>query len=721
MRMDMRETDINEAAAESVLRPHVTHWRSEVANRVAFLVDGEAYFAAFRAACLKARHVIRIIGWDIHSRMRLVPGTPDDGLPAELGPFLNALLHRRRRLRIDLLIWDFAAIYSIEREPLPLLNREWHRHRRLRLRFAADHPVGASHHQKIVVIDDAVAFVGGIDLTMRRWDSAEHRPHDLRRIDPDGEPYDPFHDVQALVDGPAAAALGVLARERWHRAVGRPISATSASGDPWPDDVVPELRHVDVAIARTEPAQDGQPERREVEQLWLRAIAAARHSLYIENQFLTSSVIGDALAERLGDPEGPDIVLVLPRHCHGWLEQTALADCQARLIRRLSAADCYGRLWLAYPVVAEDSWVRIHAKVLIVDDRLVRVGSSNLSNRSMGVDTECDIAIEAADEATRSGIADFRHRLLAEHLDAPPAAIAAAVRGHGLIGAIERLARGERRLARIEPAEDGDPLALGIDTDGVADANVFDPERPIQPDRFLDDFLPEAPPRRELWWRITSSVTVALFFAALVAVWRFTPLNHVVTLPVLVGEIRALSDRPWLPLYVLLAFLFGGFLMIPVTLLIAAVGVAFGPLLGFTYAALGAYSSAAVGFVIGRTLGREPVRRLAGPRLNRISRRLARSGIVAVTLLRLLPIAPFTLVNVVAGAMQLRFRDFFAGTVLGMLPGIVMMTLLGVSAERVLLRGDAASIIGLVTVFLVLGGLGYALQRWFGVDREHHR
>jgi phospholipase D1/2 len=172
---------------------------------------------------------------------------------------------------------------------------------------------------------------------------------------------------------------------------------------------------------------------------------------------------------------------------------------------------------------------------------------------------------------------------------------------------------------------------------------------------------------------------------------------------------------------VLLAFLFGGFLMIPVTLLIAAVGVAFGPLLGFTYAALGAYSSAAVGFLIGRTLGREPVRRLAGPRLNRISRRLARSGIVAVTLLRLLPIAPFTLVNVVAGAMQLRFRDFFAGTVLGMLPGIVMMTLLGVSAERVLLRGDAASIIGLVAVFLVLGGLGYALQRWFGVDREHHR
>src|SRR5580704_10489554 len=117
-----------EAAAETVLRDGRTHWRREAAARVAFLVDGEAYFAAFRAACLEARHVIRIVGWDIHSRMRLVPGDPEDGL------------------RIDILVWDFAAIYTIEREPLPLLNREWRRHRRLRLRFAADHPLGASHH-----------------------------------------------------------------------------------------------------------------------------------------------------------------------------------------------------------------------------------------------------------------------------------------------------------------------------------------------------------------------------------------------------------------------------------------------------------------------------------------------------------------------------------------------------------------------------------------------
>ncbi|HEX7967383.1 MAG TPA: VTT domain-containing protein [Stellaceae bacterium] len=708
-------------AAETVLRDGRTHWRREEARRVAFLVDGEAYFAAFRAACLRARHVIRIVGWDIHSRMRLVPGTPEDGFPAELGPFLNALLHRRPQLHIDILIWDFAAIYSIEREPLPLLNREWRAHRRLRLRFAADHPIGASHHQKLVLIDDAVAFVGGIDLTMRRWDSSEHRPHDRRRVDPSGEPYQAFHDLQILVDGAAARAIGELARERWRRAIGKPLPPVPAGLDPWPAGLTPDLAEVRVAIARTEPAHEGRAAVDEVRRLWLAAIAAAQRSIYIENQYFTASAIADAIERRLASPQSPEIVVVLPRRCHGWLEQTALADCQARLIRRLRAADRHGKLRLLYPALStapedEDGWVRVHGKALVVDDRLVRVGSSNLSNRSMGVDTECDLAIEAESGAVAAGIAGYRDRLLGEHLGARPETVAEAVCAHGLIGAIEHLSQGERRLLPLEPG----PLQAGLapDDDEAADANVFDPEQPIRPDRFLDDFLPEAPPRPLLWRRITGSVAMALLFAAMVAVWRYTPLAQFLTLPNLVAEVQMLSDRPWLPVYVLAAFLFSGFLMVPVTLLIAATGVAFGPVMGFAYAALGAFSSAALSFLIGRTIGREPVRRLAGPHLNRISRRLARSGIVAVTMMRLLPIAPFTLVNIIAGAMHLRFRDFFAGTVLGMTPGIVLMTSLGVSAERVLRHGDVVSLLVFFAVILVLAALGYALQRWLGVDED---
>jgi phospholipase D1/2 len=152
-----------------------------------------------------------------------------------------------------------------------------------------------------------------------------------------------------------------------------------------------------------------------------------------------------------------------------------------------------------------------------------------------------------------------------------------------------------------------------------------------------------------------------------------------------------------------------------VMLMIAAAGVAFGPLLGFLYAAAGAFASAAVGFFVGRLIGREPVRRLAGNRLNRISRRLAAHGLVTVTVLRLLPIAPYMLVNLAAGAMQLRFRDYFAGTVLGMTPGIFMMTMVGVSAGEVMHRPDAPRIILFIAVLLTVALVGYGLQRWLGL------
>ena len=91
--------------------------------------------------------------------------------------------------------------------------------RGVRFGFDDHHPVGASHHQKIVVVDDQLAFCGGIDLTGHRWDTSAHRPDEPARKTPLGKAYGPYHEVQAMVTGPAAASLGVLARDRW-RALG---------------------------------------------------------------------------------------------------------------------------------------------------------------------------------------------------------------------------------------------------------------------------------------------------------------------------------------------------------------------------------------------------------------------------------------------------------------------------------------------------------------------
>jgi phosphatidylserine/phosphatidylglycerophosphate/cardiolipin synthase-like enzyme len=168
-----------------------------------------------------------MLGWDFDSRIRMLIGRESDGYPDRLGPFLGALLARRKKLHIYVLVWDFHVIYFRERQwwlPQRLLA-----HRRLHFWKDDTHPVGASQHQKVVVVDGAVAFVGGLDFAQCRWDTPEHRmDHQDRRMLSDDRPCRPFHDVQMVVDGSAAEALEQLARARWEAATGeRPSSSPS--------------------------------------------------------------------------------------------------------------------------------------------------------------------------------------------------------------------------------------------------------------------------------------------------------------------------------------------------------------------------------------------------------------------------------------------------------------------------------------------------------------
>ena len=124
-----------------------------------------------------------------------------------------------------MLSWDFSVIYVLERELLPARSFGWQDSERLHFRLDGRHPVGASQHQKVVVIDGSLAFLGGIDLTKARWDTRRHAADEGRRRDPDGNSYRPFHDVQAVVSGPTAAELRELADERWMNATGESLPA----------------------------------------------------------------------------------------------------------------------------------------------------------------------------------------------------------------------------------------------------------------------------------------------------------------------------------------------------------------------------------------------------------------------------------------------------------------------------------------------------------------
>ncbi len=692
-----------------ILKPGDNCWRLAPARRVAFLIDGAAYFRAFRAAAMRTRQCLLMVGWDIDSRVRLVREAVADGLPDRLCDFLNAVVSRPRGPHAYVLTWDFAMLYALDREWLPLYKLDWRTHRRLHFRMDGRHPPGGSHHQKVVVVDDDVAFVGGLDLTRARWDTPEHRPGDPRRVDVSGAaPYRPFHDVQMLVQGEVAAVLGDLVRDRWRRATGQPLAAPSVKGDAWPPDAVADVENVSVAVARTDPAFDHHPEVREVELLYRDAIRSARRYIYIENQFFTAPAIADALAARLCEPDGPEVIMVTGLRSDGWLSQRTMDVIRGRMVQRLREADRHGRLRVYYPEIPGlyEQCLNVHSKLMIVDDAFVRIGSANLNNRSMGIDTECDLALESMGDArVQQGIVGLRDRLLAEHLGTTPQNVAQAVRGGRLGAAIERLCGAGRTLKALPPPSPEQVASW------LPDPQLLDPERPIDPAKLTDELIPPEE-RTPATRRIVAAAATLLLLFGLAAAWRWTPLGEWLDLDTISREIGAFRNHSAAPLLAVGVFVLGGLLVVPVTLLVAASALAFGPLPGFLYALAGAMASAAAIYALGRLLGREAVRRFAGSRLNRLSRRLAQRGIMTMIFVRVVPVAPFSVVNLVAGASHISFRDYLIGTLIGMSPGIALIAIFIDRLDATVRQPGADTALLLAGIVLLIALATWALRRW---------
>ncbi len=656
-----------------LLVPGRNCWRREQIEKAAFLIDGQAYFQAFRDVALQAKHSIIIVGWDLDTKIDLVRGDGESSeFPTKLGEFLTALLRRKRKLRVYVLNWDFAMIYALEREWMPTAERGWSGHRRLSYQVDGQHPMGASHHQKVVVIDDTIAFVGGLDLTKSRWDTRAHSFQDPRRVDADGTPYAPFHDVQMMVSGEAAGALGDLARTRWLNATGRrlPQPGRRPVQELWPASLPQDVEQCSVGIMRTQPAYEGHVEIREIQQAYLDGIKSARESIYIESQYFTAHVIGRALAARLSEPEGPDVVLVLRHNCDGWLECQTMDTLRARVLSDMELADHYGRLRVCAPTVPGTGGaekVDVHSKVLIVDDDFVCLGSANVSNRSMGFDTECNLALESCGQPhIRTVIAALRNGLIGEHLGVKADVVAEQICCVGsLTGAIDALRGGDRSLE--DGCFDNSETAAAL----IPENLLVDPERPMVAQEILGTMI-HRKEREYIRRRVFIAVSVLAAIGALAAAWRWTPMGERIHVESLVDAVQAMGRGPVGFLTVLCGYIVGGFLAIPITLLIVVTVIAFGALLGAPFALAGSLLSAVTLFALGRRLGRYRVQRFAGRRVAHLSRRLAERGLWAILMVRILPIAPFSMVNLVAGATPLSLRDFILGTTLGMTPGIVV-------------------------------------------------
>jgi phospholipase D1/2 len=222
--------------------------------------------------------------------------------------------------------------------------------------------------------------------------------------------------------------------------------------------------------------------------------------------------------------------------------------------------------------------------------------------------------------------------------------------------------------------------------------------------------------------RKTIVIKFLLLFIVLFSVplaWRWTPLNEWINFRTIIEWQLSVKNDPAAFYLVVAAYLLGSLILFPVTVLNVATVFTFGPILGNLYALAGWLASASMGYGIGRGIGREMVAKLARSWRDRLIQPAERHGFLTVLAMRVFPVAPFTLVNFFVGASGIRFRDFFLASVVGRIPGIIMLSLAGVQIES-FLRQPAAMSIVFVGLILVLTPLvtGWLFKRVAFGDRR---
>lgn len=438
-----------------LLDPGHNCWRSARADRFSVLAENATYFQALTQALPLARKSVLLLGWQFDPRTRLRPEGHGHH-HEEVGHLLRRLVRERPELKVRLLIWRSPLPIAWSQHFYPQRAFGWFKNKSIDFRLDRARPVGGCHHQKVLVIDDQLAFCGGGDISVDRWDTSEHLDDDPLRCTPTGLICPPRHEVMTIMDGEAAGALSALARRRWFEATGETIESVAGDWPLWPEDVPVDVKDVTVGISRTEPAWRGRAGVRESEFLHLDCIARAKRLIYLENQYFTSPLIAAALARRLEEPDGPEVVIVSTRHAPSWFDHATMDSSRLALMQRLRRADLHGRLSAWTPVTAGGKTIIVHSKVTCIDDRLLRIGSTNLNNRSCGFDTEVDVAIEAEWEGDDASLLVHRtrSRLLAHFLGCTPEVFETA---HGELGGLAAAMRalndkGRLQLLATEPA-----------------------------------------------------------------------------------------------------------------------------------------------------------------------------------------------------------------------------------------------------------------------------
>ena len=250
----------------------------------------------------------------------------------------------------------------------------------------------------------------------------------------------------------------------------------------------------------------------------------------------------------------------------------------------------------------------------------------------------------------------------------------------------------------------------------LPDERLIDPDRPLHPDLVADLMVGGEEHKPYLRRRLIVGVGLVALLLVMAVFWRWTPAGEWLNPDTIAASVQGLNGTWWGPLAALVGFVVASLVAVPVTLLILATALVFDPITGAAIAMTGSTLSALAGYGIGAQTGRGAVERLSGGGLERLSRRLAKHGILTMITVRVVPVAPFAVLNLFVGAAQLRLRDFLVGTVIGMAPAVIAMTLFAEGLLSLLRQADLRAVALLLVGMLALGGLAWFSRRWLRAD-----
>ena len=717
------------SASASIFQQGENCWVSSKASYAAPLIDCANYYKALHSSIVKAKHSIFIVGWDIDSRIRLIRGEDEANseAPSVISELLAWKAEQNPELKIYLLRWDSSLAFFAQREMWA--KEVWDENTPDNVETVLDDtiPMGGSQHQKIVIIDDEVVYSGGMDVSTNRWDTRDHPVEAEERDGPDGE-YGPLHDVQAVYSGPLVKEFAELVRWRWLRvAESNPINFREDAKikledgipDAWPDDYEPWFENVDCALARTIPFMDEVEPVQEVRNMLLDLINQAERVIYIENQFTSRQEIAEALNKRLKTCPDLNVIVVSSYEPKGRFECEAFWASRIEFKKILFKDIDPDRVIMTYSSITDEqgrsAYKRIHSKVMTIDEKYLVIGSSNLSNRSMTLDTEIDTVYYGNDEHNSAQIARVRDDLLAEHSGRDVEATAVLLKKDNPARALMtgQLAHGYV-LTQVNDEIFTDPSSDNLFR------SLSDPEEPLIAMPTMDgSSMPVRNPRRRTIMVGLGVLIIAILGGLMFWASQAIPWLSADSINAFLEESRGTYFA--LPT-VLLVYLVGGILFFPVTVLSIAVAAVFGPIWGPIYGILGALLSSATMFGVGKLLGNAGLKKIGGPKVDAVDQKLKSSGIVGVAAIRMLPIAPFSLVNLVAGISSIGLFQFLMGTFLGMFPPMIAKGLVGDSITQIF-RNPSPETISYLAGGIILWGLmiwgSQKFARWYQERKQN--